>query len=393
MQVVSSLDAIEAMIKKIQAGPNQENNPSAIQKTVDQLKGLGFGRLRLPRSKGGEALSLPRFFELVIDLAEADSNVAHIFRNHFYFVEKVLRNSGHTQYSAWEQLIASGKTVGSAVGELGTPSVGDRAITARLVDQEGGYRLTAEYFYSTGNLYADFIFARVIMPDQATGYCMVPTNRRGVVLIDDWDGIGQRRTASGSTVFSEFRVERGEVLTSDEAEISIPHEPTHPQLYLTAIIAGIMQRITADAVDVINSRQRSYYHAPSAIPGEDPILQGCVGRLASVALAAKSIVLKAAETLEQAYLSTRSGKTDDDLYEQASMQAAQAKVVVDALAQQAASELFDVGGASAVRQTVALDRHWRNIRTIASHNPALYKAQAIGNALINGTPLPRLSFF
>jgi alkylation response protein AidB-like acyl-CoA dehydrogenase len=55
--------------------------------------------------------------------------------------------------------------------------------------------------------------------------------------------------------------------------------------------------------------------------------------------------------------------------------------------------LLDVGGASATKQSQNLDRHWRNARTLASHNPGAYKARAIGDHVINGTPLPVNGFF
>ena len=34
----------------------------------------------------------------------------------------------------------------------------------------------------------------------------------------------------------------------------------------------------------------------------------------------------------------------------------------------------------------ALDRHWRNARTVSSHNPVIYKARDIGDWKVNGTP-------
>jgi hypothetical protein len=40
-----------------------------------------------------------------------------------------------------------------------------------------------------------------------------------------------------------------------------------------------------------------------------------------------------------------------------------------------------------------LHRHWRNARTIASHNPTIYKARAIGDVEINGADLPPSWFF
>jgi hypothetical protein len=37
------------------------------------------------------------------------------------------------------------------------------------------------------------------------------------------------------------------------------------------------------------------------------------------------------------------------------------------------TRLFDVGGATALQEDRRLDRHWRNARTLASHNPTIYK--------------------
>jgi len=41
-------------------------------------------------------------------------------------------------------------------------------------------------------------------------------------------------------------------------------------------------------------------------------------------------------------------------------------------------------GVSAAR---ALDRHWRNARTLSSHNPVIYQERAIGDRILNGTGL------
>jgi len=58
-----------------------------------------------------------------------------------------------------------------------------------------------------------------------------------------------------------------------------------------------------------------------------------------------------------------------------------------------ASLLFEVAGASSASSAKNLDRHWRNIRTISLHNPLVYKADAIGDYLVNGTPLPKSPYF
>jgi alkylation response protein AidB-like acyl-CoA dehydrogenase len=104
-------------------------------------------------------------------------------------------------------------------------------------------------------------------------------------------------------------------------------------------------------------------------------------------------VLIAAERIDAAVASVVDGVPGAAAAAGASLAAAQAKVIVDELAPRAATLLFDVGGASATRQAHNLDRHWRNARTLASHNPTLYKARAIGDHTINGTALPANGFF
>ena len=49
--------------------------------------------------------------------------------------------------------------------------------------------------------------------------------------------------------------------------------------------------------------------------------------------------------------------------------------------------VFDALGSSGVPRSAALDRHWRNARTLASHNPRIYKERIVGDHLLNGAPL------
>ncbi len=54
----------------------------------------------------------------------------------------------------------------------------------------------------------------------------------------------------------------------------------------------------------------------------------------------------------------------------------------------ATSDLFNTLGASGTSTTKQLDRHWRNARTAASHNPVIYKERIIGDWHVNGSEPP-----
>ena len=56
--------------------------------------------------------------------------------------------------------------------------------------------------------------------------------------------------------------------------------------------------------------------------------------------------------------------------------------------------MFDALGASGTYESLRLDRHWRNARTLASHNPRSYKERILGDWLVNGAdPIAALSGF
>jgi alkylation response protein AidB-like acyl-CoA dehydrogenase len=82
------------------------------------------------------------------------------------------------------------------------------------------------------------------------------------------------------------------------------------------------------------------------------------------------------------------GGEDNDLLELAEKTIASAQGVVINLTLEATSKIFETGGASVASGALVLDRHWRNARTLASHNPLSYKYRSLGANLLNGEELP-----
>ena len=197
-----------------------------------------------------------------------------------------------------------------------------------------------------------------------------------------------------TTRFVDVKVEQADFFSGGSAPGQrAPYSATYAQLWLTSVIAGILKRLVLDAVDLVHGRSRSYYHAPAEHPAQDVILQETLGYISANAYVAEAAVLAAADRLEGAWAAIQAGTPDLDLSLAAALAAAKAKVAVDEIAQRTSSMLFDVGGATAARQSKQLDRHWRNIRTLASHNPRSYKAKWIGDHELNGTPLPTGAYF
>lgn len=365
---------------------------------IELIKQSGLGALRVPRADGGGGATLRELFATVIAIAAVDVNVAHILRGHFAHIEERLRLEGEARQKGID-LALSGKLVGNASTEIGSTPAGGFTWQTKLTRDGDNYVLNGKKFFTTGTLYSDYAEVLASDPDGASVIALVPTDHPGVTVLDDWDGMGQRATGTGTAIFENVPVPADEVMQfappgADDEEQSLYHSGAFFQLYVTALEVGVIHALRRDAVEHVHSRARSFAWAPNPVPADDPLLQREIGEIAAAAYAGESTVLAAADALARAYQADIDG-TDADLKlaHEASLQAAQAKIVVDALAQKAASQIFDVGGASIVRQAYLLDRHWRNIRTLASHNPSSYKAQAVGAYFTRGTKLPGSGYF
>ncbi|BBB97364.1 alkylation response protein AidB-like acyl-CoA dehydrogenase [Bradyrhizobium japonicum] len=362
---------------------------------VDLVRKARLGALRLPIEAGGAGLSIRALFEIVIGLGEADANVAHILRNHFSVVERVVRRPKDDQHRQWQKAVADGAIIGLAATELDTPKVGNVTPNTALTADGDDYLLNGTKYYSTGTLYSDYVLVRTADASATNAAVLIPINRDGVELIDDWDGLGQRLTATGTTHFRNVRVKRQEVVfDAPDIGYGIPYSNTFAQLFLTAINAGIARAVLRDASALVRTRKRTFYYAPSEVPADDPLLQQTIGQIASGAFAAETVVLAAAEALDAATDAFDAGDENAvDAAHKAALLSAKAKIVADEFAIRSGSLLFDVGGASATKKATNFDRHWRNARTLASHNPNTFKARSIGQYEISGTPLPAKGFF
>lgn len=375
-----------------QEEPRRERERTLPHDIIDLIRQSRIGALRVPKADGGGGVSVRELFLVVIKLATANANVAHILRNHFSVVERLILTPLSPQSRKWRDDVVGGAIIGLATTELGSSKVGDIAPATTVTPDGDGYRLNGTKYYSTGTLYADYVMVRVTGPEQRLATTIIPVQRDGVELLDDWDGSGQRLTGSGTTHFHNVRVEASELIF-DAAGVGYgaAYSNTFAQLFLTAINAGITAAIRRDAADLVRRRARNFYYAPSLNTREDPILQQTVGQIASNAFAAEAVVLAAADALD---IASRAGDGVDTRFaHEAALRSAEAKVVTDQLAIRSGSLLFDAGGASATKTSDNLDRHWRNARTLSSHNPVTVKAQAIGAYEINGTALPSNGFF
>ncbi|MDR6175033.1 alkylation response protein AidB-like acyl-CoA dehydrogenase [Nocardioides zeae] len=356
---------------------------------VRALGAAGVGLLVVSRDEGGAGGSLRDAVDLVIEVARADSSVAQALRSTFLAsVQVASRPDLPHRDRALARLLSRGLQAGTGNERSGGAS-GSVSTTAERV--EGGWVVTGEKYYSTGGLYASWFSAQAQAADGTLVRFTVPTDREGVELVDDFDAVGQRLTASGTTRLHGVRVSDDEAVVGGEAVPDNPWQGSFAQLYLAAVQAGVAARALDDAVWWVRERARPTKHSSATTSAEDPYVRQTVGEIAARAQAARAVVLLAAEELQATW-----GLTGDEARaagSAAAVHVAQAGVVAIESALKAAELLFDTGGGSITDRALGLDRHWRNARTAANHNPRQWKQAVAGAWHVAGEEPPTTGLF
>lgn len=360
---------------------------------VERLRAAGYGRLRLPLQYGGLGASIEQYARLQITLGSADSNLPQIFRGHFGFLETRLQQPASPTRDAWLRRIADGALIGNAQSEQGNTDRRQLGTTLRRAGDS--WLLSGTKYYSTGSIFADWLVVTACLEGEApgsvdqnnSGLATVAVDARaaGVELIDDWDGFGQRLTGSGTTRLVEVLVPNEDVQPGLGAGPGDSYLLAFFQLTLLSALAGISRAALRDCVEFTRARTRHLGSPLHDTPRQDPAVQQIVGEIAGAATAVESMVLTAAGEIDRVAALQLAGEARPADFDASDYAVFHVQSTMIDLVLRQTSRLFEVGGASAVSSRARLDRHWRNARTLGSHNPAMFRDQIAGDYLLNGT--------
>lgn len=351
---------------------------------VRALADAGILRYRVPQKDGGAGATVRELTELIVDIASADSNVAQALRPGFLVADGLATGNltGPKRNRTRTRVLAGDLFAGTRNEATGKPG----SVSTRLTRDGTGFRVTGEKFYSTGGLHARWFSGNALDDDGGVVTFTVPTDSEGLELIDDFDAVGQRLTASGTTRLHGVPVDPEEV-EQFTAQAGHPHGSL-AHLILAATLAGIAEAAQHDAVRLVRGVTRPIKHSTAGRSADDPYVRLTVGRIATAAFTARAQVASAAEQLDAYW-----ANPDDMLGVRATVAVAQAYAGAGEQALAAGELLFDVGGGTLTRREHNLDRHWRNARTVANHNPRGWKSAAVGGWLVADEPPPANGLF
>lgn len=353
---------------------------------VELLSRCGIYSLTVPAELGGPDVPLSTVAEVLRILATADPNVAQIPQSHFVYVSLLRAVGTPDQQRALLSRVLAGARFGNAQSEANTHTL-DQIRTSLTPDGED-YLVNGEKFYCTGALFAHIVPVLARGPDDKAYVAYVPRDAEGLAVVDDWAGMGQRTTASGTVRLENVRVPRQAVVARDPLFTGPQTYGAFAQLLHTAIDVGIARGVLSAAVTFVRTRSRPWFEAGVERAADDPLLVQRVGELEIAVRAAEALLVEAGRSLDAAEAARLTGRLDEHVAAETSIAVATAKAFADRVSVDTASALFEVSGTRSATGSLNLDRHWRNARTHTLHDPVRWKVQHIGRWTLNGTPPP-----
>lgn len=376
--VIGELTPVFAEIADSAATREAERDFS--RELVAKLKAGGFTRLRVPREFGGLGLSLPGAYAVLVELAAADSNLAQGLRAHFLAVESLLSAPESEHRSTWLRRVGEeGVVIGNAFTEIGNRP-GELGTTIRR--RGGQLVVSGTKFYSTGSLYSDWIQVHAVDEDNRDVFVFIDREAPGVTLIDDWDGFGQQLSASGTSLFDEVVVQPVDATVREYTGSSAFQALA--QSHHLSTLTGISRAVVRDTVDYVRGRTRIFSHGSGDLPRHDPQVQQVVGEVKAAAYGVDKVFAGFIRDLEEVLAGVSAGTATEAELAAIDLDAYQAQLNIAPAVLAQATRAFEVGGASAASKKLGLDRHWRNARVLANHNPIIYRARLIGADALNG---------
>lgn len=365
-------------------GASSDREIEAIPPVVEleRASELGLTSLFVPRAYGGPQVGYGTLAGVITAIAKTNPSVAQILIAQYTLGDVITDKGTEAQKDHFLPLILAGARVGNALTEAATKSAADitTILTARA---GGGYFLDGEKFYTTGSYVAHWF--PVLARDEAGSvvYVFIPRDARGLTILDDWRGVGQRASVSGTAQFRQIEVpERAVIRPNGEPT---PHSGnTFAQLLHAALDVGIAGGALDEAVWFLNEQARAWPEASVERAAQEPHTIRSFGEMKVLESAADALVERAAGALDR----LRQNQRDRTLQTEAILAVATARAAADRAALTAANEIFALGGARSSLERWNLDRFWRNARTHTVHDPIRWRYHAIGDYHLNGVIPP-----
>ena len=345
---------------------------------IEHLNQKGLGGIRIPKRYGGAFVSNKTLAQVFRILSKADSNVGQIPQNQISLLNLIDLMGNEEQKKRVFGEILAGKRLANGGPER--QSKDSKTVHTTLIQNGEVWVLNGEKFYSTGSVFADWLAIKALHPEGHVVLVLVNRFTNGIEIEDDWNGFGQRTTASGTIKLNQVHIDPALIFDERLLTQAPNYRGAYSQLMQVAIDVGIAEAAFTDLMSAVK-KARPVIDANVEKASLEHFTIQETGKLQVLLDAAIALLDDAAEYLDE--LDSQFEVTDAQAA-RASILVAEAKVYANDAALTISEKLLELGGSRASLSQHNLDQHWRNARVHTLHDPVRWKIHAIGNYYLNG---------
>jgi SfnB family sulfur acquisition oxidoreductase len=350
---------------------------------IEQLSASGLLAISVPREFGGAEVNATTLAQVLAVISAADSSVGQIPQSHFVFLDAIWRVGTQQQKAFFAAEVLAGARLGNAQAEPARG--GTRELHTTIVQgDDGDFTVDGTKLYCTGALFAHWIPAVAKGTDGKQYIAYIPVGETGLQIIDDWSGMGQRTTASGTVHLVGVRVPADRVVAHHTIFDRAQTFGARAQLLHAAIETGLARGALTEAIAQVRKASHAWFESGVDRASEEPLLIQRFGELEIRVRAAEALLREAGRAIDEA-----GQNPSDEAAGAASIAVAAAKAFADGAALESTSALLEVVGSRGSLEAQNLNRYWRNARTHTLHDPVRWKIQHVGRYALNGTLPPR----
>ena len=352
----------------------------------DSLRASGLLRLSIPSEFGGVGAPWTETLRIVRRLARVDGSLAHLFGFHHLLVATVrLFGDPHQWSQAYLQTARHDWFWGNALNPLDQRTIIREGPT-------GDHVVQGIKSFCSGARDSDRLILSALDDRRKLIVAVVPSDRAGIRILQDWDNMGQRQTDSGTVVLDDVVVHDDEILRAPgplgSAFASL--RPCLAQLILANVFLGLGEGALEEARRYTREHSRPWPSSGVAAASDDPYVLRHYGELWLGLHGAATLTDVAGSAFDEAW--SRAEALTADTRGACAVAIAAAKVATTRAGLDVANRMFEVAGARATTTKADLDRFWRNLRTHTLHDPVDYKLHELGRFALLGE-LPTPSFY
>lgn len=347
------------------------------------LQESGLTTLLDPAELGGGGAHWESAYRAVRIIARRDASIAQLLGYHYINSANIALIAPPAERERWFRAsIAERWLWGDSVNPV------DPNLT--LTEDGEGFRLDGFKRFSTGSGVGEALLVNAVVKggdrDGEFAYLVLPFGHPGVELVDDWDHLGQRLSASNTVRYHDVRVKPAHVLGFGTDEPLQSFVTPGIQLVFANLYLGIAEGALEQARALTVARPNAWFLSGVPTYADDPFVRRLYGELVSRVAAVEALADVVGREFDLAI--GRGGEVTAEDRADLAYRIAQLKVVSSDTAVDVANRVYEATGASSTASKVGLDLHWRNVRTHSLHDPVDYKKLEVGAHFLTGVVQP-----